>query len=95
MEPPEKPMTNAKKSSKNVLLAVMVGQVGFLTLVVILAAVLGGLALDNLLGTKPWFTIGLIVASVPVSIFLMILVARRTVAKIKTDQAPTADTKED
>ena len=95
MEPPEKPMTNAKKSSKNVLLAVMVGQVGFLTLAVILAAVLGGLALDNLLGTKPWFTIGLIVASVPVSIFLMILVARRTVAKIKTDQAPTDDTKED
>jgi len=84
METPEKPSKPKSKNSRNMLLAVMVGQVGFLTLAIVIGAVLGGLALDNALGTKPWFTIGLLVASVPVSILLMILIARKTVSKIDT-----------
>lgn len=95
MEMPEKPSAPKGKNSRNLLLAVMVGQVGFLTLFVVLAAVLGGLALDNLLGTKPWFTIGLLIASVPVSIVLMILIARKTVSKMNTDDSQTTGRKED
>ena len=77
------------------LLAVMAGQVGFITLALVIGAVVGGLALDNLLGTKPWFTIGLLIASVPVSIFVMVLIARKTVAKINTDETKNLDRKED
>lgn len=95
MESQEQPVKPSRKNSRNVLLAVMVGQVGFITLLIILAAVLGGLALDRQLGTRPWFTIGLLIASVPVSIVLMILVARKTVARIKTESAQTPDTKEE
>ena len=74
--------SNQKSSNtKNYLLAVLVGQVGIVTLGIILAAVLGGLALDKYLGTKPWFTIGFLVASIPVSILLMIFIARKTISK--------------
>ena len=65
------------------LLAALLGQIGVLTLVIVLAAAFGGLALDASLGTKPWFTIGLLIGSIPVSILLMVWIARKTVAKIK------------
>ena len=39
------------------LLIVVIGQVGCLTLVVILASVFGGLWLDKTFGTKPDFTL--------------------------------------
>jgi len=95
MEFPDKPSSPKNKNSRNMLLAVMAGQVGFITLALVIGAVVGGLALDNLLGTKPWFTIGLLIASVPVSIFVMVLIARKTVAKINTDETKNLDRKED
>ena len=95
MESP-KPLDKPEpKKSNTTLLLILVGQVGFLTLVVILAAVLGGMALDRQLGTRPWFTLGLVVASVPVSILLMIYVSRRTVKKIQGRAAGTVQKKED
>ena len=65
------------------LIAALAGQVGCLTLVIVIAAVLGGMALDARLGTKPWFTLGLLLASIPVSLVLMFFIARKTVSKIK------------
>lgn len=69
------------------LIAALVGQIGVLTLIIVLAAGLGGIALDARLGTKPWFTIGLLVASIPVSLLLMVTIARKTVTKIKETDA--------
>ena len=78
------PVKNPKlKSQNNILIAVLVGQVGVLVLVIVLAAGLGGLALDAHFGTKPWITVGLLVASIPVTFFLMLWMARKTVAKIR------------
>lgn len=75
---------NPKKTNRyNMLIAALAGQVGCLTLVIVIAAVLGGMALDARLGTKPWFTLGLLLASIPVSLVLMFLIARKTVSKIK------------
>lgn len=74
-----------KRNRRNLWLAALAGQVGFLTLIIILAAVLGGLALDARLGTRPWFTIGLLLASIPVSLLLMVYITRKTVAKIKAN----------
>ena len=72
------------------LLIVMIGQVGCLTLVIILASVLGGLWLDNTFSTKPVFTLALLFAGVPISVLVMIVVARRTLARLK-EQAEKED----
>jgi F0F1-type ATP synthase assembly protein I len=74
------------RSILNTLLIVMVGQVGCLTLIIILASVFGGLWLDRTFGTKPVFTLAFLLAGIPVSVFVMLTVARRTLARLK-DQA--------
>ena len=61
----------------------MIGQVGCLTLVIILASVFGGLWLDKTFGTKPIFTMVLLLAGIPVSVFVMLTVARKTLARLK------------
>jgi F0F1-type ATP synthase assembly protein I len=65
------------------LLIVMVGQVGCLTLIIILASVFGGLWLDKTFNTKPVFTLVLLFAGIPVSVIVMLVVARRTLARLK------------
>ena len=68
----------------NTVLIVMVGQIGCLSLVIVLLSVLGGLWLDNTFGTKPLFTLVLLLAGIPLSVLLMVYVGRKTVAKIKS-----------
>ena len=74
------------RSILNTLLIVMIGQVGCLTLVIILASVFGGLWLDKTFNTKPVFTLALLFAGIPLSVWVMLSVARRTPARLK-DQA--------
>lgn len=79
-------MTQTEHKGKNILntlLVVMIGQVGCLTLVVILASVFGGLWLDNMFGTKPVITLVLLFAGIPVSVLLMLFISRKTLAKLK------------
>ena len=86
-------MAQMDKNPRNVIntvLIVMVGQVGCLSLVIVLLSVLGGLWLDNTLGTKPWFTLGLLAAGIPISTILMVYIGRKTIAKITT-QAESKD----
>ena len=71
------------RSILNTLLIVMIGQVGCLTLIIILASVFGGLWLDNMFGTKPVITLALLFAGIPVSVIVMLVVARRTLARLK------------
>ncbi len=67
----------------NTLLVVMIGQVGCLTLIVIMASVFLGLWLDGMFDTKPVFTLILLFAGIPVSVLLMLFVSRRTLAKLQ------------
>jgi len=76
-------LSKNKGNTRSLVIAALVGQVGVLTLVIVLAAVFGGLALDAKFDTKPWFTIGLLVVSIPVSILSMIYLVKKVVAKIK------------
>jgi F0F1-type ATP synthase assembly protein I len=76
----------------NTLLIVMIGQVGCLTLIIILASVFGGLWLDQTFGTKPVFTLALLFAGIPVSVFVMLTVARRTLARLKEQAEKEQDT---
>ena len=71
------------RSILNTLLIVLIGQVGCLTLVIILASVFGGLWLDKIFDTKPVFTLALLLSGIPVSVFVMLTVARRTLARLK------------
>ena len=64
------------------LLVVLVGQVGCLTLVIIIASVLAGLWLDANFHTKPLFTLVLLLAGIPLSVVGMLVVARRTLARL-------------
>jgi F0F1-type ATP synthase assembly protein I len=74
------------------LLIVMIGQVGCLTLVIILASVFGGLWLDSTFGTKPVFTLILLFAGVPLSVLVMLVVARKTLARLKEQAEKDTDT---
>lgn len=80
------------RSILNTLLIVMIGQVGCLTLIIILASVFGGLWLDNLFGTRPVFTLALLFAGIPVSVIVMLVVARRTLARLKEQAEKDSDT---
>ena len=79
---------SGKSSNQSVFtwtLAVVVGQVGCLTLVIIIAALLLGLWLDNTLDTRPIFTVGMIIASIPVTLVAMILVVRAATNKLANE----------
>ncbi len=74
-----------RKNILNTVLIVMVGQVGCLTLLIILAAVFGGMWLDQRFDTKPYITITLLLAGIPLSIFSMLFFARSAISKIKSN----------
>ncbi len=74
---------NNRQNMVSTLLIVVIGQVGCLTLAVILASVFGGLWLDNIFGTKPVFTLVLLFAGIPLSVFLMLYVSRKALARLK------------
>lgn len=65
------------------LLIVVIGQVGCVTLAVVLASVFGGLWLDNQFGTKPMFTLALLFAGIPISVLLMLSLSRRALSQLK------------
>lgn len=67
----------------------LISQVGFLTVGIIVLALVAGILLDNRLGTKPWFTFGLVLGSVPVSLIAMVFVAKALVKKLKPESSLT------
>jgi F0F1-type ATP synthase assembly protein I len=83
------------KTSQNTLnlaLASVAGLGGCLVLIVVVAALFGGLWLDAALNTKPLFTLSLVIGSVPVSIFLMYRVAMRVINRSLTQPETNTST---
>ena len=76
----------------NLILAGMAGQVGCLTLVIILGAMLMGLWLDNLLHSRPLCTVGLVLGSVPLEVWLMYRLALSVATRIKSVGTPAKNT---
>ncbi len=68
---------------RNLTLATVAGQVGCLTIVLIMVALIVGLWLDQVLDTRPLFTLLLLLASIPVDLILMFAIVRKATAKIK------------
>ncbi len=84
----------------NLTLAAVAAQSGCFTLVIVIGALLLGLALDAHFGRKGPFTIGLLLLSVPFSLFLMVRIALGAVKMIqpeatKKTQENSAQTKEE
>ncbi len=76
----------------NLALAAVTGQVGCLTIVIILAAFLAGRWLDNQFGSDALFTVILMVASVPVTLVVMFWVVRSVTSRFA--KLPEQDSKE-
>lgn len=94
----QKDSTQKDRSSNtlNVTIAGLAAQVGCLTLVVVLAAAFGGLWLDKYFNTRPILTIILLLASIPLSVWMMLSVVRAATAKIKASlPAKTKGTEEE
>jgi len=62
----------------------MLGQVGCLTILVIGVALAAGLWLDQQFGTKPLFTLALVLGSIPVTLILMVRVLTAGMARFRT-----------
>lgn len=69
----------------------VIGQVGCLTLVIILAALIAGLWLDNQFQTRPLFALVLVLASVPITIFLMFRVVLSFAPRIQAMSAQAVE----
>lgn len=73
---------SSRVPSPNLTAMSLAGQIGCVVPAIILAAVLGGLWLDRQLGTGRWFTLGLLLVSLPLSIFVTFRLAMRTVQEV-------------
>jgi F0F1-type ATP synthase assembly protein I len=93
-EQSEQPGKNRAQYIFNLTLAAVAGQVGFLTLCIVLVSLFGGLWLDKRFDSKPIFTVVLMLASVPVTIIMMFWVVRNATARIRPvppDKKPPAE----
>jgi F0F1-type ATP synthase assembly protein I len=63
-------------------LASMVSQVGCVTIVIVLGALVVGLWLDRTFDTQPLFTILLLLGSIPVSLYTLVRIAFSAAAQL-------------
>jgi predicted MFS family arabinose efflux permease len=85
---PEKPPWMAAFNSKVLTVG---GEVGCITLAIVIASVFGGIWLDRVLGTRPLFTVGLVVLSAPLSLALTFWIARRATQDLQPPPASKQD----
>ena len=69
----------------NLTLAAVAAQVGCLTLLIVLAALFGGLWLDNRFQTKPMLTVALVVLSVPITLVVMFWIVRKATSRLQVN----------
>jgi F0F1-type ATP synthase assembly protein I len=77
------PKNNSAIGSLQIVLTGVLGLVGCLTIAIIAMALVGGLLLDNALQTRPMFTLILVIASVPLTIFIMVRVVMSMAPRIQ------------
>lgn len=81
MSQPEDQNKNAFKSA----VTITVVGVAVITFVIIFLALFAGLWIDKILSTRPLFTIGLVIVSIPVTIVLMLRLVKVATSRIKPD----------
>jgi F0F1-type ATP synthase assembly protein I len=83
MSDPEPQDKSRQQKTYNLALAAVASQVGCLTLVIIFVALIAGLWLDRTFATRPLFTIIFMLASMPVTLYVMFKVAQSAISRIK------------
>jgi F0F1-type ATP synthase assembly protein I len=73
----------------------VLAQVGLLSLVIVIGALVAGIVLDRVLETRPLFTVLLMLASFPALMYSIYRVAMRAVARIKPTRRASPAVKED
>lgn len=93
--------TPLKQRMRNLTFAAIAGQAGCLTLVIVFSALLGGLWLDEQLGQRGPCLFGMILLSVPISLFAMLRLALSAISRIQLSgnidqdsEIESSDTKE-
>ena len=84
------PEDNNQSGFKSAVTITVVG-VAVITFVVIFLALFAGLWLDGLLHTRPAFTIGLVIISIPVTIVLMLRLVKVATSRIKPNQTNSTE----
>jgi F0F1-type ATP synthase assembly protein I len=77
--PNPQPVKNRPLQDYNLRVVAIGGEVGCITLAIVLVAVFGGLWLDRILGTKPVITFLLVLASAPLALILTFRIAIRSI----------------
>jgi hypothetical protein len=90
---------SAQTRLKNLSLTAIAGQAGCVTLVIVFAALGVGLWLDSQLGQRGPCTLGMLVISVPFSLYAMVRIALAAIQRIEppstqSKEQPSATTKE-
>jgi F0F1-type ATP synthase assembly protein I len=67
----------------NLMLVGIAGLVGLLTLIIVLVALFAGLWLDNYFNSRPYFTLGLVLGSVPVTLAVMVVLVKFITSRVK------------
>ena len=83
------------QSAYNLTLATVAGLVGCLTLLIVVAALFGGLWLDRAFSTRPMFTIGLMIASIPVTLVMMFWVVRAVTSRLQPNSKNDTQSKQE
>jgi F0F1-type ATP synthase assembly protein I len=71
--------------AKNLAFAAMMSQVGCVTVVIIIGALLLGLWMDSVFNTRPVFIVVFLLLSIPVSLYSLVRVALSTAAQLQAE----------
>lgn len=74
---------------RNLAMAAIAGQSGCSTVIIVFAALFAGLFINSRLHTQPVFTLGLVLLSVPLGLFVMVRMVLSATAQIRTSSTPS------
>ncbi len=88
--------TSTEIVSKTLAQGSLIGvQAGCVSVILVILALVVGMALDRLTGTQYMFTVGLLLLSIPVSLGAMVYTVLRSTRSMQNRPAPQATKKED
>lgn len=91
----EKTSPDRSQYAFNITIAAVAGQVGCLTALIVIVALVAGLWLDSQFDTRPMFTVGLMIVSVPLTLVVMFWVVRKATRHMRTNDNQKSKTPEE
>jgi uncharacterized membrane protein len=85
------PTQDSKPESLALAVAGVLAQVGCLTVIILLAALGGGLLLDTRFNSRPLFTLVLVLGSIPVTVYLLFRIVISGMSRMQQANRPRED----